>query len=184
MRLQWNRTAVLLLFAAVAVLLGVFVYGQAYFLQPIKERHELTAELVAVQEKLKADYPPEATLLEEYRQGYEGTWGFLPEGERFDQELIVLERLAAEENVAVRQVARVDEPQPIEGVDESYRKSTYEIEVTSTSVENLQRLVGKLESSERIWNIYAFGTEKLGDASFAGLFTVELFYYAGAAEGE
>lgn len=184
MKLIWNRTAILLLFATVVVLLGVFVYGQAYFLHPIKERYELTAEQVATQKKLKADYPSEATLLDDYRQGYEETWGFLPEGETFDQELIVLERLAAEENVAVQQVARVDEPQPIEGFDENYRKSTYEIEVTSTTVENLQRLVEKMESLERIWNIYSFGTQKLGDASFAGTFTVELFYYIETSEGE
>ena len=82
----------------------------------------------------------------------------------------------------MQQIVRAEEPEPIEGLDESYRKSTYEVEMTSTAAGNLQRLVERLEGLERIWNIHSFGFEKLGEESFNGTFTFELFYYVAGSE--
>ena len=82
----------------------------------------------------------------------------------------------------MQQIVRVEEPQPIEGLDESYRKSTYEVEMTSTAADNMQKLVERLEGLERIWNIYSFGFEKLDEESFSGTFTFDLFYYVSASE--
>ena len=177
MKLKWNPMSVLLAFVMVVGLLGIFIYGQVYFLNPIKERSERAAQQVEEQKSLKADYPPDESLLEDSKQKYEETWGFLPEGEKVNQELVVLDRIAAEENVVVQQIARVDEPQPIEGLDESYQKTTYEVELTSNAAGNMQRLVERLEGLERIWNIYSFGFEKLDEESFSGTLTFELFYY-------
>lgn len=177
MKLKWNRMSFMLAVVMVLMILAAFIFGQVYFLNPIKERADLVAQQVKKQTSLKAEYPPEETLLADYRQKYEGTWGFLPEGEKVNQELIVLDRIAAEENVIVQQIARLEEPQLIEGLDENYRKSTYEVEMTSTAAGNMQRLVGRLEELERIWNIYSFGFEKLDEESFSGTFTFELFYY-------
>ena len=182
MKLKWNRMSLLLAIVMGLVVLGAFIFGQVYFLNPIKEQADLVAQQVKEQASLKVEYPPEETLLADYRQKYEETWGFLPEGEKVNQELIVLDRIAAEENVIVQQIARLEEPQPIEGLDESYRKSTYEVEMTSTAAGNLQRLVERLEGLERIWNIYSFGFEKLDEESFSGTLTFELFYYVSASE--
>lgn len=177
MKLKWNPMSLLLAIVMGLVILGAFIFGQVYFLNPIKERAQLVAQQVEEQTRLKAEYQPEATLLADYRQKYEETWGFLPEGEKVNEELIVLNSIAAEENVILQQIARVEEPQPIEGLDESYRKSTYEVEMTSNAAGNMQRLVERLEGLERIWNIYSFGFEKLDEESFSGTFTFELFYY-------
>jgi len=182
MKLKWNRMSLLLAIVMGLVILGAFIFGQVYFINPIKERADLVAQQVKEQTSLKAEYPPEETLLVDYRQKYEETWRFLPEDEKVNQELVVLDRLAAEENVIVQQIARVDEPQPIEGLDESYRKSTYEVEMTSNNAGNMQRLVERLEGLERMWNIHSFGFEKLGEESFSGTFTFELFYYVAASE--
>lgn len=182
MKLKWNRMSLLLAIVMGLVILGAFIFGQVYFLNPIKEQADLVAQQVQEQTSLKAEYPPEETLLADYRQKYEETWGFLPEGEKVNQELIVLDRIAAEENVIVQQIVRLEEPQPIEGLDESYRKSTYEVEMTSTAADNMQKLVERLEGLERIWNIYSFGFEKLDEESFSGTLTFELFYYVAASE--
>ncbi|WP_034549772.1 hypothetical protein [Carnobacterium funditum] len=182
MKLKWNRLSIILVLIIVLVILGVLIFGQVYYLNPIKERANLVAQQVEEEMNLKTEYPPEATLLKEYRQGYEETWGFLPEGEKVNQELIVLERLAAQEKVTVQQIVRVEEPQSLEGLDESYRKSSYEVELTSATAGSMQTLVKKLEATERIWNIYSFGFEKLDEASYSGTFTVELFYHVASSE--
>ena len=182
MKLKWDRLSIVMAFMMGLMVLAALLFGQVYFLAPIKQRADFAAQQVAEQTSLKADYPPETTLLDDYRQVYEETWGFLPEGEKVHQELVILERIAAEENVTVQQVARAEEPEPIEGIDESYRKSTYEVEMTSTAAGNLQRLVERLEGLERIWNIHSFGFEKLGEESFNGTFTFELFYYVAESE--
>ncbi|MEG0679474.1 MAG: hypothetical protein RR439_06500, partial [Carnobacterium sp.] len=85
--------------------------------------------------------------------------------------------MAAKENVILQQIVRVGEPLAIEGLDESYKKSVYEVEMTSKTVGSMQNLVEKLEALERIWNIQYFGFEKLDEGSFTGTFTFELFYY-------
>ncbi|WP_320164518.1 hypothetical protein [uncultured Trichococcus sp.] len=182
MKLKWNRVSFVLAFVMGLLILAVFIFGQVYFLDPIKQRADRAAQQVEEQTSLKAEYPPEQNLLDDYRQAYEETWGFLPEGEKVNQELVALERTAAEENVTVQQIARVGEPQAIEGLDESYRKSTYEVEMTSNTAGNMQRLVERLEGLERIWNIYSFGFEKLAEESFSGTFTFELFYYVAGSE--
>ena len=119
MKLKWNRMSFVLAFVMGLMVLAAFIFGQVYFLDPIKQQADLVAQQVKEQTSLKAEYPPEETLLADYRQKYEETWGFLPEGEKVNQELIILEQIAAEENVIVQQIARVEEPQPIEGLDES-----------------------------------------------------------------
>ena len=91
MKLKWNRMSLLLAIVMGLVILGAFIFGQVYFLNPIKEQADLVAQQVQEQTSLKAEYPPEETLLADYRQKYEETWGFLPEGEKVNQELIVLE---------------------------------------------------------------------------------------------
>ena len=182
MNLKWNRVSFVMAFVLGLLVLATFIFGQVYFLDPIKQRAARAALLVEEQTSLKAEYPPEQTLLDDYRQKYEETWGFLPEGEKVNQELVVLESIAAEENVIVQQIARVGEPQPIEGLDESYMKSTYAVEMTSNTAGNMQRLVERLEGLERIWNIYSFGFEKLDEESFSGTFTFDLFYYVSASE--
>lgn len=182
MKLKWNRMSFVLAFVMGLLVLAAFIFGQVYFLDPIKQRVDRAAQQVEEQTSLKAEYPPEETLLDDYRQEYQETWGFLPEGEKVNQELVALERTAAEENVTVQQIARVGEPQAIEGLDENYRKSTYEVEMTSNTAGNMQRLVERLEGLERIWNIYSFGFEKLDEESFSGTFTFELFYYVAGSE--
>ena len=117
MKLKWDRLSILLAFVMGLMVLAAFVFGHVYFLAPIKQGADRAAQLVAEQTSLLADYPPEATLLDEYRQTYEETWEFLPEGERVDQELVIMEQLAAEENVLVQQIVRAEEPELIEGID-------------------------------------------------------------------
>ena len=182
MKLKWNRMSFVLAFVMGLLVLATFIFGQVYFLNPIKAQADLVAQQVNEQTRLKAEYPPEQTLLDDYRQKYEETWGFLPEGEKVNQQLVILEQTAAEENVIVQQIARVGEPQPIEGLDESYMKSTYAVEMTSNTAGNMQRLVERLEGLDRIWNIYSFGFEKLAEESFNGTFTFELFYYVAGSE--
>lgn len=182
MKLRWNRVSFMLAFVMGLVVLAALIFGHIYFLDPIKQQADRAAQQVEEQTNLKADYPPEQALLDDYRLAYEETWGFLPEGEKVNQELVALERAAAEENVTVQQIARVGEPQPIEGLDESYRKSTYAVEMTSNTAGNMQRLVERLEGLDRIWNIYSFGFEKLAEESFSGTFTFELFYYVAGSE--
>lgn len=177
MKLKWNRMSLVLAVMMVSVVVGAFILGQLYFLDPIKEQSNRIARLVDEQKTLKANYPPEEALLNDYKQKYEETWTFLPEGEKVNQELVALESIAAEENVILTQMVRVDEPQSIEGLDESFGKTAYEVELTSATAGSMQRLIERLESFERIWNVYSFGFEKLGEDSFSGRFTFELFYH-------
>lgn len=177
MKLKWNRASILLAVVIGLIIIGTFIFGQIYYLNPIKEQSKVVAQEVEKQEKLKSDYPPETTLLKDYKQKYEKTWSFLPEGERVDQELIELEKLAAKEKVTVQQLIRLDEPQLIEGFDENYKKSSYELSLTSPTVGNIQNLITKLEDFERIWNIHTFSFEKLDEGSFSATVTFELFYY-------
>ncbi|MGB3159765.1 MAG: hypothetical protein WBA84_00810 [Carnobacterium sp.] len=182
MKLKWNRLSFMLALMMGLVILGVFIFGQVYFLDSIKERADRSDHQVEELKDLKVQYPPEENLLNAFKKEYEETWKFLPESERFNEELIVLEKLAAQEKVTIQQILRVGEPLAIEGLDESYKKNIYEVEMTSTTAGSMQNLVEELEAQERIWNIQYFGFEKVDEASFSGTVTFELFYYIVASE--
>ena len=182
MNLKWNRVSTLLAFLMGLAIIGIFVSGQLYFLNPIKEQANRVEKLVEKQTNLKTNYPPEKSLLTDYRKDYEETWSFLPEGEQVNQELVVLEKLAAKEKVSVQQIIRVGEPLAIEGLDERYMKTVYDVELTSTTMESIQNLVKEIEALERIWNIHYFGFEKLDEGSFTGTFTFELFYHVSPSD--
>lgn len=181
MKLKWNRLSILLAVVMGLVILGLFVFGQIYFLNPIKEQATRMDERVKTQTDLMANYPPEKKVLAKYKKEYEKTWGFLPEGEKANQEVVVFEKLAAQEKVSIQQIIRVGEPLAIENFDETYKKSVYEVELTADSSESIQNLIEKLEALERIWNIHYFGFEKLDEDSFTGTFTFELFYHVTAS---
>ena len=164
------------------ILLGVLIFGQIYFLNPIKERADQSDQQVEELKDLKVQYPPEKNLLDKFKREYEETFEFLPESERFNEELIILEKLAAQKKVTIQQIIRVGEPLTVEGLDGNYRKSIYDVEMTSTAAGNIQSLIEELESLERVWNIPYFGFEKIDEASFSGTLTFELFYYVVASE--
>lgn len=182
MKLKWNNLSILLGVGLGLVIVGVFIFGQIYFLNPIKEQANNLSQQVEEQKKLKTNYPPDMASQNVYKKEYEKTWEFLPEGERANQELVVLEELAAKEKVAVQQVVRLEEPQSVEGLDERYKKNSYEVSLTSANAESIQKLMEELENLERTWNIHTVSFEKNDAGSFSGTFTFELFYYLTSAK--
>lgn len=175
MKLEWSRSAFSILFIMVAMVVGSFVYGKLYLIDPIEERSNIVATLVEEQKTLLKNYPPDERLLAEIETAYEATQAFLPEGEKVNQDVVDLEKAAAQTSVTINSFSRSVEPQPIEGVDERYRASVYQVTMTSTKPDNMTALVETLSGMERVWNIQSFSFEKNGEGSYTGAFDV-MFY--------
>lgn len=181
MKLEWNRTALIIVFSMVTLALGSFAYGQLYVMTPLKEQTEVVASTVDEQKALLAAYPPDEALLKEKKTEYDATQPFLPEGEKVNNDVVALEKAAGKSNVKVTSFSRSTEPEAIEGMDPRYRASVYEITLTSASPDNMINLLEELTTMERVWNIKAFHFEKDTQEAYSGSFSVT-FYSHDATE--
>lgn len=181
MKLEWNRTALIIVFSMVTLALGSFAYGQLYVMTPLKEQTEVVASTVDEQKALLAAYPPDEALLKEKKTEYDATQPFLPEGEKVNNDVVALEKAAGKSNVKVTSFARSTEPEAIEGMDPRYRASVYEVMLTSASPDHMINLLEELTTMERVWNIKAFHFEKDTQEAYSGSFSVT-FYSHDATE--
>lgn len=181
MKLEWNRTAFMLVFIMITAVLGSFAYGQLYVISPIKEQMEVTVNIVEEQKALLAAYPPDESLLEETKAEYEATQPFLPEGEKVNNDVVALETAAGKSNVKINSFSRSSEPEAVEGMDARYRASVYQVTLTSATPDNMISLLEELTTMERVWNIEAFNFEKDTQEEYTGSFSVT-FYSHDATE--
>ena len=181
MKLEWNRTALIIVFSMVTLMLGSFAYGQLYVMTPLKEQTEMVASTVDEQKALLAAYPPDEALLKEKKTEYDATQPFLPEGEKVNNDVVALEKAAGKSNVKVTSFSRSTEPESIEGMDSRYRASVYEVTLTSASPDHMINLLEELATMERVWNIKAFHFEKDTQEAYSGSFSVT-FYSHDATE--
>ncbi|MGO4994659.1 hypothetical protein ACTQ5F_06445 [Jeotgalibaca porci] len=181
MKLEWNRTAFIILFIMITTALGSFAYGQLYFITPLKEQTDVTESLVEEQKTLLEAYPPNESLLKETKANYDATQPFLPEGEKVNADVVALENAAGKHNVTITSFSRSSEPEAIEGMDARYRASVYQVTLTSATPDNMIKLLEELSSMARVWNIQAFHFEKDTQEAYSGSFSVT-FYSHDATE--
>lgn len=175
MKLEWNRTAFMLLFIMITAILGSIAYGQLYFITPLKEQTDVTTSVVEEQKTLLANYPPDEALLKEMKAEYDATQPFLPEGEKVNTDVVALENEAEENNVTITSFSRSVEPEAIEGMDARYRATVYQVTLTSATPENMIKLLEELTTMERVWNIQAFNFEKNTLEEYTGSFNVTFY---------
>lgn len=181
MKLEWNRTAFIILFIMITTVLGSFVYGQLYFINSLKEQTDVTVSIVEEQKALLEAYPSDESLLKETKENYDATQPFLPEGEKVNADVVALENEAWENNVTITSFSRSVEPEAIEGMDARYRASVYQVMLTSATPDNMIKLLEELTTMERVWNIQAFSFEKNTLDEYTGSFNVT-FYSHDATE--
>ncbi|GEK90610.1 hypothetical protein [Alkalibacterium kapii] len=177
MTVKWNRESFLITLTLVAILFGLFYYGNQYFVTPVKEEADTLSVLVSNQKSVLSAYPPEETLYDEYESEYATTEIYLPVNDDSEKAMVTLEELADKAKVDILTIARLTDQETVEGVPDNFVKNSYHAEVTSKSSENLRNLIERLMKEERTWNITSFSYEKNSEADYSGNFTFELFYY-------
>lgn len=182
MMFKWNRETFLVSFTLVTILFALFYFGNQYFIDPVRDKANATSLLVSEQETVLANYPPSDELLREYENEYSGTSSYLPLSDEANVAMVTLKTRAAESNVDVQTISRVNDLQEVETVPAPFVKATYQAEVTSDSSDSIRQLIDLLMNEERVWNITAFGYNKLAEADYSGTFTFELFYYTDSME--
>lgn len=176
MRLMWNKTSSWMILLFVTILVLVLFYGEMYLVEPMKEEAAKLEEVVTEQKKLLAVYTPEEATLKQYEEAYQETQVFLPERENISDILITLEKAASAVDVTLNRVSSVSDPSPVEGLSSNYLRSSYGIEMTSESAENMRDLLASLNELERVWNVHSFRYEKSGE-NYTGTLMFELYYH-------
>ena len=178
MKIKWNRESALVVLMAVMVLLAMYYFGHKKFVDPIKAEAESLSSTVRGQQALIDSYPPSEELLAEYIADSKSTEDFLPNGDQFDLALVRLEELAKAANVQLATVARDSNQAAVTGVPEQFVKNTYSVQVHSESPSNFRRLIDALMQEERVWNVTTLTYSGL-DRSYAGNFSIEIYYFLG-----
>lgn len=174
---KWNRESLLVTVMAVMILVGIFVYGTQYLIDPVKSEAVLLNGTVEQQQNLLSTYPPSEELKTELEETYLETESYLPLGDQATKEFVRLEQLANQANVSIRSISRVSSDQAIEDVPDHFVKTAYTVQVTSELPTNFRNLIDRLMDEDRVWNIMSFTYDKSGDATYNGTFTYELPYF-------
>lgn len=182
MTVKWNKETFLVTLTLLAVLLGLFYYGNVYVVEPVQRDAEQISERYNEQQNLVNTYEPDQGLLNEYETDYLSTETYLPIGDQANKVLVTLEERANEESVELISVSRLSDRQTVDTLPTSFVKNVYTADVTGESPENFRDLIDQLMSEERVWNVTAFAYEKTGENSYFGTFTFELYYYLETTE--
>lgn len=175
MKLAWSRKALAALFILIMTVLISSLYGKLYILNPVLEQTQTVTELMDKQQALLADYPPDEAVLAEAKAEYALTESFLPEGEKMNNDIVNLTRIAEKHHVMIQDFSRAKEPQAIEGMDERYRASVYNVNMVSADPENMVQVLAELSKQERVWDIHSFQFERTSEDRYAGSFAVTFY---------
>ncbi|MDN6194092.1 MAG: hypothetical protein L0I88_03535 [Alkalibacterium sp.] len=182
MTIKWNRESLLIMLTLVAILIGLFYYGNQYFVSPVKEEAATLSTLVENQQAVLSEYTPDEGLYNEYESEYTTTKAYLPIDDATEKAMVTLEQLAGNEKVNISTVSQLSDHELVEGVPNGFVKNTYQADVTSDSAKSLRNLIERLMTEEHVWNLTSFSYEKNGEATYSGTFTFELFYYDDLSE--
>lgn len=182
MTMKWNRESLLVTLTLLVMVIGLFYYGNQYFVVPVKEEADTLSVLVKNQESVLSAYEPSEGMYNEYESEYTLTETYLPVGDQSEQAMVSLEELAEKEKVSILSVSRLTDMEAVEGVPDTFVKNVYQAEVSSESSQSLRKLIERLMKEERTWNITSLSYEKNGENSYSGTFSFELVYYAEVVE--
>lgn len=176
MTLKWNRETILVIIMSIMLLIGGFYYGNLYLVDPLKEEASAITQTVEAEQSLLEAYPPNEALYSEYEAEYMETEAYLPQAVEVNEEVVRLEQLAAQSNITIASLTRIEERQAIEELSNDFLKNTYTVEMTSDSPVNFRQLLNALTEEERVWNVTAFSYNRSGEESYTGSFNFELYY--------
>ncbi|MCC5895805.1 MAG: hypothetical protein JJU16_10115 [Alkalibacterium sp.] len=177
MIVKWTRESLLVLLTLVMILVAGFYYGNRLFLDPVRVTADASSQVVNEQERLLSTYPPSDALRQELMESYESTTLFIPDGERINEATVMIEQLAEDNDVALGQMTRLSDNQPVEGLSERFLKSTYQIEFISPSAEGLRSMLNDLSREDRLWDSQVFSYQRETDDEFSGSLIIDLYYH-------
>lgn len=177
MILKWTRESVLILLTVVMILVALFYYGNRLFIEPTRVTADTSSQLVNAQDVLLNTYPPSDNLRQDLEEAYDDTTDFIPNGERINEAIVLIEEIAIANDVTLTQLSRLDNNQPVEGLNESFMTSTYQIELASSSSENIRNMLTELNSQDRMWNSQAFSYLRENEDVTTGSLLIDLYYH-------
>lgn len=174
MTMKWTRESFLVLLGLLALLIGLFYYGYGYFIEPVRTTAEESTLVVADHDRLLNSYPPTEARQLEIEEAYLETTAFLPGGE-------AIQLTANANNVELLGLSRVSDRQSVEGLSDTYAKSSYALEIESSSSQKIRQFLGQLMEEDRLWSILEVSYQQDGNDTVSGTLVLELFYHTSAS---
>lgn len=182
MILKWTRESLLVLLTLIMILVAIFYYGNRLLIDPVRVTADTSSQVVTEQENVLSTYPPSDNLRQELEEEYMSTTDFIPEGERIYEAIVLIEQVADANDVDLIQMARIDDHQPVEGMNERFMKSTYQLELVSNSSADLRRMLNDLSVQDRLWDSQTFSYQREGEDTFTGSLLIDLYYHTSINE--
>jgi hypothetical protein len=95
----------------------------------------------------------------------------------------VLIQSAAESNdVTLRQILRLSEDQPVEGLNERYVHSVYQIEFESSEASNIRGMLATMNQQDRLLNSYQLSYQRESEDVLSGSVLIDVYYHTDAGQ--
>lgn len=179
--MKWTRESFLVLLGLLALLIGLFYYGYGYFIEPVRTTAEESTLVVADHDRLLNSYPPTEARQLEIEEAYLETTAFLPGGEAIQDAIVTIQLTANANNVELLGLSRVSDRQSVEGLSDTYAKSSYALEIESSSSQKIRQFLGQLMEEDRLWSILEVSYQQDGNDTVSGTLVLELFYHTSAS---
>jgi hypothetical protein len=129
------------------------------------------------QESLLNAYPPSEQNLNQLEDAYADSSRFIPEGETINEAIVLIQSAAESNDVKLRQISRLNDEQPVEGLNDRYVHSVYQIEFESSEASNLRSMLATMNQQDRLLNSYQLSYQRESENVLSGSVLIDVYYH-------
>jgi len=134
------------------------------------------------QESLLDAFPPSEQNLNELEEAYADSSRFIPEGETINEAIVMIQSAAESNDVSLRQISRLNEDQPFEGLNERYVYSVYQIEFENSEASNIRGMLATMNRQDRLLNSYQLSYQRESEDLLSGSVLIDVYYHKDAGQ--
>ena len=129
------------------------------------------------QESLLDAFSPSEQNLNELEEAYAHSSRFIPEGEKINEVIVLIQSAEESNDVTLRQILRLSEDQPVEGLNERYVHSVYQIEFESSEASNIRGMLATMNQQDRLLNSYQLSYQRESEDVLSGSVLIDVYYH-------
>lgn len=182
MIIKWTRESLLVMLTLIMILIALFYYGNSYYIEPVRANSENSAAIVSEQESLLNAFPPSEQNLNELEEAYADSSRFIPEGETINEAIVLIQSAAESNDVTLRQISRLNEEQPLEGLNDRYVHSVYQIEFESSEASNIRGMLATMNQQDRLLNSHQLSYQRESEDLLSGSVLIDVYYHTDSVQ--
>ncbi|SDK89530.1 hypothetical protein [Alkalibacterium thalassium] len=134
------------------------------------------------QDTLLNAYPPSEQNLNELEEAYADSLRFIPEGETINEAIVLIQSATESNDVTLRQISRLNDEQPLEGLNDRYVQTVYQVEFESSEASNIRGMLVTMNQQDRLLNSYQLSYQRESEDVLSGSVLIDVYYHTDSVQ--